>query len=237
MLRRTFLRQGGTLGLAMLATPVTGSAQAQSEGSGDLRFEVSRNGSEIGHHVLTFTQAGERLTVDIDIELRVRFAFITAYSYTHRNREEWEDGRLLGFSSRTDDNGTKHSVEARREGDELIVNGSEGRITAPTGILPGTYWHRRFLDEPTWINTQTGEIIEGTIAPRGAERIAGTDGEIEARRYRVTGDIDVDLWYADERWVKLAFDGPDGSRIDYRMVEAGAYRWLSYVPGVGTSNT
>lgn len=231
MHRRTLLTQGSALGLAMMATPSGGLARGQ----GDLRFEVFRNDSEIGHHVLSFSQDGDRLTVDIDIELRVGFAFLTVYAYKHRNREEWDGGRLMGFSSRTDDNGTRHSVDARREGDRLVITSSDDTITAPARILPGTYWHRRFLEEPRWINPQTGEIIEGVIDPLGTERVEGADGTLEARRYAVTGDIDVDLWYADERWVKLAFDGPDGSRIDYRLVEAGVYRWLSYTPAATSS--
>ena len=62
-------------------------------------------------------QDGPRLAVDIDIELEVRLAFITVYRYRHTNRELWDDGRLMGFTSRTDDNRTLHRVEARRVGD------------------------------------------------------------------------------------------------------------------------
>lgn len=228
MLRRTFLRRSGFLGLAMLATPAVGRAQAH----GDLRFQVFRDDSEIGHHALSFAQDGDRLTVDIDIALKVRFAFITAYAYEHRNREEWDGGRLLGFASRTNDNGTEHRVEARREGERLVIDGDAGRVTAPPGALPATYWHRRLLDQPAWVNTQTGRMIEGHVASRGRERLALMDQMVEAQRFRVTGDIELDLWYAGERWVKLAFDGPDGSRIDYRLVEDEAYRWLAHVPGV-----
>ncbi len=222
---------GMVAGMAMVGTKSAGAAAA----SGDLRFEVMRNGSEIGYHVLTFRQQGERLSVDIDIDLRVRFAFITAYRYEHRNHEEWEDGRLFSFKSRTNDNGTRHRVETRRDGGQLVIVGSAGRLTAPPDLLPTTYWHRNFMDRDRWIDTQNGRIVESAVTPEGTERIESAGRRVEAKRYKVRGDLDVDLWYHDERWVKLGFDASDGSRIEYRLTDARAYDFLSFRPGEPTS--
>jgi len=233
MLRRQFLRQstGLVAGMAMVGTGSKGAVA----GSGDLRFDVFRNGSEIGYHVLSFKQDGERLTVDIDIELRVRVAFITAYRYEHRNREQWEANELLSFKSRTNDNGTRHSVEARREGDELIVRGSKGKLEVPGSMLPTTYWHRNFMERNRWIDTQNGRIVESEVEARGKETIESAGERVEAERFAVRGDLDVDLWYRDDRWVKLGFDASDGSRIDYRLTNAEAYDFLSFRPGASSS--
>jgi hypothetical protein len=59
---------------------------------------------------------------------------------------------------------------------------------------------------------------------------------MEAKHFKVRGDLDVDLWYADDRWVKLAFAASDGSRIDYRLTKAEAYEFLSYRPGEPTTS-
>jgi len=41
-------------------------------------------------------------------------------------------------------------------------------------------------------------------------------GEIEARRYKITGDLARELWYdAEGRWVRLALTARDGSKIDF----------------------
>jgi hypothetical protein len=218
-------------GLAMVGT----RSAAADGASGDLRFEVMRNGSQIGYHVLSFRQEGERLTVDIDVDLRVRVAFITAYRYEHRNREEWEAGRLLGFRSRTNDNGTRHEVATRLDGDELVIVGSKGRLSGPADLLPTTYWHRNFMARERWIDTQNGRIVEGAVSAAGNERIESAGRMIEASRYTVRGDLDVDLWYHDDRWVKLGFAASDGSRIDYRLTDAAAYEFLSFRPGEPTS--
>jgi hypothetical protein len=230
MLRRRQVLARGLAAMAGFATVGTGRAGAEAT-SGDLRFDVLRDGSEIGYHVLSFRQQAERLTVDIDIELRVRFAFITAYRYEHRNREEWEAGRLLGFASRTNDNGTRSTVETRRDGDRLVIQGSEGRLSGPSDLLPTSYWHRDFMDRERWIDTQNGRIVQSAVTPDGSERIEAAGRTVEARRYRLRGDLEVDLWYEGERWVKLGFAAPDGSRIDYRLTDAAAYDFLSFRPG------
>ena len=220
----------------MAGMAMVGAKSVNANGmSGDLRFDVMRNGTEIGYHVLSFRQEGERLTVDIDIELRVKFAFITAYRYEHRNREEWEGGRLLGFKSRTNDNGTRTAVETRLEEGELVIVGSDGRLTGPASLLPTTYWHRNFMDRERWIDTQNGRIVESAVTPEGSERIESAGRMIEANRFKLRGDLDVDLWYHDDRWVKLGFTASDGSRIDYRLTDAAAYEFLSFRPGEPTS--
>ena len=233
MLRRQFLRQSAGLVVGMGMVGARGAPAGAN--SGDLRFAVFRDGSEIGYHVLSFAQDGERLTVDIDIELRVRFAFITAYRYEHHNREEWEAGALVGFKSRTNDNGTRHSVQARRSGDQLLIEGSDGRVEGPPSMLPTTYWHRNFMDRDRWIDTQNGRIVRSAVEASGTETIESAGRMVDAQRFEVRGDLDVDLWYHDDRWVKLAFDVSDGSRIDYRLTDADAYRFLSFRPGKPSS--
>jgi hypothetical protein len=102
-------------------------------------FAVTRNGSPIGYHRLRFTRDGQRLSVEIDIALEVKLAFITLYRFRHSNRELWENGRLLSFSSRTDDNRTPHQVRVRRAGEVILVEGSKGVVEAPGDALPTTY--------------------------------------------------------------------------------------------------
>lgn len=207
---------------------------AHGKASGDLRFDVARNDSLIGYHVLSFAQEGDRLTVDINIELRVKIAFVTVYRYEHRNREQWQDGVLQGFKSRTNDNGTRHSVTASRSGNELVIEGSKGKVEGPASLLPTSYWHRNFMEQRQWIDTQEGRIVTSTVEPKGLEQIAVADELREARHFALRGDLDVDLWYADERWVKLSFPASDGSLIDYRLTKAEAYEFLSFRPGEPT---
>ena len=169
--------------------PFLAPARAARADDSTQEFAVDRNGSPIGHHTLRFSRDGERLTVDIDILLEVKLAFITLYRYHHTNRELWEAGRLLSFASRTDDNGTAHRVEARRAGEVILVESDQGRVEAPGDALPSTYWHRRFLDAPVWIDTQVGRLLHCKVTPRGVTRVAAPGNMVAADGFAVTGDL------------------------------------------------
>ena len=209
-----------TLAAAALLMPLLAPTRAARADDSTQEFAVDRNGSPIGHHTLRFSRDGERLTVDIDILLEVKLAFITLYRYHHTNRELWEAGRLLSFASRTDDNGTSHRVAARRAGEVILVESDQGRVEAPGDAMPSTYWHRRFLDAPVWIDTQVGRLLHCKVTPRGVTRVAVPGDMVAADGFAVTGDLTLDLWYARDHWVKLEFKGSDGSIIAYRLERA-----------------
>lgn len=213
MNRRTFTT-------AALLAPVFGARGAFAAADAVQQFDVFRNGSPIGRHRLEFARDGERLAVQIDIELEVKLAFLTLYRYRHTNRELWEAGRLLSFASRTDDNGTPHEVRARRAGEGILVENGKGTIEAPGDALPTTYWHRRFLEAPVWIDTQEGLLKRCRVSPEGTVQVAAAGSSVGADRFAISGDLTLDLWYAGPQWVKLEFKGSDGSVIDYRLERA-----------------
>lgn len=194
--------------MALLGRPTV------AEGAG-LAFEVRRNGRRIGQHALDFRRDGDELAVAIAIDLRVRFGPIPLYGYMHHNEERWKAGELTRMTSETDDNGTPHRVVVERVADGLKATSPAGTWSHPAASYATTYWHRRFLDRPHWINSQTGEPAACEVAPAGRERIATTGEPIDADRYQVKGVLTLDLWYRNDFWAGLAFPGPDGSEIRY----------------------
>jgi len=216
-------RRDMLLGASGLLLPALIAEKGEGNGmepQGRVLFSVMRDGSRIGEHELRFKQSGPELEVDIAIELVVKVVFVTAYRYEHHNRERWRDGRLMGFTSRTNDNGERHRVRADRQDDIIRVEGSDGVIEAPGDTLPTTYWKRRMVQDERWIDTQHGRIVESRVEPRGEETVGLPRGKGEAARYALRGDLDLDLWYRGEGWVSLAFEAEDGSRITYRLEEA-----------------
>lgn len=209
--RRTVL---GALALSpvALAQPLVSAVPPQAR----LAFRVLRNDSPIGTHVLSFARDGERIEVRIAIDLAVRVLGITAYRYTHRNTELWSGERLLSIDSETDRNGRAYRVQARANGRGIEVEGTQsGRYLAPPDAVSTSYWHGHFL-RSVKIDTQGGRLLRTSIEELGEEtlRIAGI--ESPARRFRVSGDLTLDIWYdRDGIWSGLLFTGEDGSIIRY----------------------
>ena len=187
---------------------------------GVIDFAVVRGGDRIGHHRVTFTPRGDELIVDIDIRLDVSVAFINFYDYHHRNREVWRSGALAGFESTTDDNGRPNQVEVRRDGADVMIKGTAFSGPAPGDILPSSYWNPATIRAQSLINTQNGKVAKVTVTDLGDERITAAGRQIEARHYRLSGDVNVDLWYDNNGiWVKTAFKAPgDDTLISYELM-------------------
>jgi hypothetical protein len=222
------------MGLACASLTLTswpGQALAQAAGpdaklwlasvprEGIIDFAVERDGTPIGHHRLTFTRQGADVVVDIDIKLEVSFAFIKVYDYHHRNREVWRDGKLVGFETQTDANGSPFKVRATREGDLIAIKGEKYQGPAPGDLLPTSYWNPKTISASELINTQDGRLAKAKVADLGIETIDAAGTRIDARHYRISGDLDLDLWYdRNGMWVKTSFKAPsDGSLISYEL--------------------
>jgi hypothetical protein len=204
-------------GVALTALPVRAFGAALPVPAGNrLAFDVVRNGSKLGKHVLTFEPAGDALTVRIAVDLAYKIGFITLYHYTHRATELWQGGQVVTIQTTTDDNGDKNTVTAHREAAGLYVQGTKApRYLAPADALPGTHWNKAQLDGP-WINTQDGRLMHPKVTPTGIVSIPGAGGgTVRANRYVVSGDVQMETFYdAHSAWAGLAFK-KDGSDIRY----------------------
>jgi hypothetical protein len=200
---------------AMITAPAAAPAGPIPPGN-RIAFDVARNGAPIGTHTLGFTREGDVTRVDIAIDLAVRVLGITVYRYTHRNTERWRGERLVDMTSTTDRNGRPYRVRAEAKGPAIHVDSSEvGRFDAPPDLVTTSYWHPGFIRSRK-LDTQGGKLLDVQVADRGEEVIRAGGTDIPARRWRIDGDLKLDIWYdRTGQWAKLLFAGDDGSQIEY----------------------
>lgn len=193
-----------------------------------IAFKVLNDGTEIGHHRVTFETSGETVTVRTDIELSAYLAFVRVFHYRHEAKETWQGGQLVGFQSQTYDDGTDLSVMARLEGGAFKVDGATFDGVLRAGLIPTSYWNKALVEQQVLFNTQTGAELPVTITYVGEEEIAADGRRITADRYRLVSDMTLDLWYDENgHWAKSRFTAR-GSEIEYirearGVVEAAAH--------------
>lgn len=174
----------------------------------EIPFRVVRgNGRDIGFHRLSFDRQGDTVTVDIEIAIDIRIGFIPVFRYRHRNQERWRGDVLEALQSTTDDNGTAYEVRLEQDGAgryRLTRNDEQSQITGP--VLPTSYWRAETVGATQLLDTQRGVIREVTTRKAAEEVITVAGQPVRAHRYRMAGDLDLDLWYSQAgQWVKLAF--------------------------------
>lgn len=209
----------GAAGFAGLMLP--GGAEATGIPAGNrIAFDVSRGDDPMGRHTIDFTQDGARTIVDVAIDLEVKIAFITAFRYTHRNREIWEDGRLVQLDSTTDDDGTEYGVQVRREGDQLRIQSNvHGEKLVAGDLLPSSYWNVGTLQQTQLIDSAQGRILDIATETHGDSVLQLQGRTVVAKKHRIDSTIPIDVWYTSAgQWVGLRFDAR-GAAVNYILAE------------------
>ena len=190
--------------LAALPAPLRGAAAAPPAG---YRFHVVREGSRIGTHHVAISTAGDELTARIDVEIAVRLAGFTVFRLTHRFTETWTGDRLRLAVSRHERNGRVTEMEARAEGNAVLVRGPEGALRLPADAAPLTWWNPFRLNRPLFDNS-TGKPLRVQWA-----RTPLPGGGV---RWTATGDTESEGTYAaDGTWLGWSTKGEDGSAVVY----------------------
>jgi hypothetical protein len=186
----------------------------------DIRFEVLRNDTNIGQHVVTFRQDNDSVLASAVVDIAVRLGPIVLYHYKHSMRETWRGDEFVQLDSETDDNGKAFQVHAVRSEEHVVVESPQApRRLLPPATIPLTHWNILCMRRPLF-NPQDGVPIDSIVEPRGETTVALADGKmVHATRYSVVGKYALDDWYDDaHQWTAFRTIGRDGSTIDYRRV-------------------
>ena len=203
---------------ALLLVVIGASALAADR----IEMTITRNKEQIGTHTIAFVHDGARLHVDTRVEIAVSLAFLTVYRMLKTSRETWEEGRVVAYDATIDDNGTVSTIKARLNGENMVVDGPDGRVTAPLGTMISGYWSDRTVERKLLIDSSDGVLRRVSVGKATSENLAAGDREIATRRYRMTGDLNRDLWYGEDgRLVRMREIASDGSEIVTELTDLG----------------
>ncbi len=197
---------------------------------GEIRFDVLRNGQPAGWHRTTFVENGTALTVNSVFNLEIDFLFFTAFRFRYESETDWRDGALERLEARTDDDGSRNSLKAVRDGAFYVIKNGQETYNTRGPVYPTDHWNPAVLQQQRVLNTLTGRINQVQITPVDRETVQTEHGPVTATRYAYTGELETEAWYDDAgRWVKMRFAGRDGSTIEYvcRRCQGSAVRKVS----------
>ena len=183
---------------------LAGSANAVTvPSSGVLAFDVMREGNDIGDHRYTFLENGKALSVQVETDVAVKLPLIgvTVFRFEHESHETWRDGRLSALRSKTNDDGEEHQVD--------LAN-AQG--------FPASLWNDAILGQTVLLNMVDGRSMKASVVDVGPETVQAKGKAVPAHHYRLSGDLERELWYdASGMLVKVAFTADDGSHIEYTL--------------------
>lgn len=189
----------GGLGLS-LAPEVARAAPSR------LTFQVFRNGTKVGEHVVAFAGDETGRAVATDVDMTVKVGPVPVYRYRHSAVERWAGGKWLSVETTTNANGKAYRATARAMGAYVQIDGPKGPARGPADAVPLSHWNPASFGRPLF-NQQEGRMLKVRCA------------QVAPGHWTVRGEAEIDDFYdASGAWLALKGKLEDGSRMEYRRV-------------------
>jgi len=181
-----------------------------------IEFDIYRNNKHIGEHIFSFAKSNEQISIESKINFIIKKLGIVLYEYHVEGKEVYEDGKLIKFNSRTDQNGKEKYVNLKLENDEYIIDGSSFKGKTPTNYLLGTWWNHSIVETEAQISAVSGRIINQKVTFLGKETIKIGNKNYKTlhfnflstdKKLKKDKKLNTDVWYEEKtlNWVKAAF--------------------------------
>ena len=133
-----------TLGLLLgLGLTISGRARAADLGTEQRDFTILVDGDQSGSYSMSITERDDGSQImSASANVRVKYlGGLKVYRYGYRGTETWKAGRLVHFTSTSNDDGKEFTVSAVPEGKDLRlrVNGRDRMVRSDSWLT--TYWH------------------------------------------------------------------------------------------------
>lgn len=195
------LGRAGAAAVAAVILGLGGVARAES-----FAFTIFKESDPIGHDTYTITTDGDEKTVHVETKTDVKVLFVSYY-YRHSRTEVWKGTTLESFVSDTDDDGTRHHVEAYQDGGKLVATVDGAHKTLPANAIPFTLWTRDMMT-PTTPLFDIADLapLKLQFIDKGNASLSLAGRTVAVRHYQISGDLQWDMWYApDGTLLKTAF--------------------------------
>ena len=178
-------------------------------------FSLSWRGLDVGYSKINLTKSGKTVIANIEVEIAVKILNFDAFSYKLKNKETWRSGSLIKIASETIVGKKKEFAKGKRTSKGFEVEGSKYSGVVKGDPATTSYFSPDFLKRKIWISTQDGDPLSITTNKIGADKAKTVKGDIPAILWKVTGDLDLDLLYAEDgKWIGSRFNA-GGSQAEF----------------------
>lgn len=193
------------LAIGLILSHPAAAASAVDPPPGEYRYAVLHPVfGKIGTFTNAVTRAGNVTTVKTTVRIDAKLLFISLHRTTADRLEVWQGGRLVRFSGMTLDNSKTMRLTGHAAGDGFLIEGPNGKTSAPADVFPANPWSIRFTKSTTLMNTEDGRIIRVTIRREPDQPISVKGRTVETQHFTVSGGGTGEVWY-DQNNVPVQF--------------------------------
>jgi hypothetical protein len=180
-------------------------------------FDILRGADKIGTDTIDIEQQKDTTTVKVKTDVSVKVMYIEAYRYEHTCNETWKNGQLISFKSRTNDNGTKHSIDVTAAADKLSMEADGKHSDLPKTAAPESLWSKDVIRHFDAFDPDTGKRLSIKVTDVGEEVLTIHGVDHHTHHYKIAdtlkSDFARDLWFDGDVLVRTKIIGSDNSVI------------------------
>ena len=181
-----------------------------------IEFDIFRNNKHIGQNIFSFKKNGNQLQGESEINFQIKKLGVVLYKYHVKGTEYFENGKLVKFISKTNQNGKEKYVNIKLEDNNLVIDGSSFKGKVPTNYLLGTWWNHGLVEAEAQISAVSGRIIKQKVTFLGKETLIIGGKTYNTLHFNFSSvdkklakdkKLNTDVWYEEDslNWVKASF--------------------------------
>lgn len=210
-------RSAGLAALALLAAATSGAkADPAAAPAQTFLYEVEHpTYGNVGTYSNTIAQDGDNVEVTTKLRVAVKMLGIPLFHQEADRVEQWLKGRLVAFSSDTDDNGRKIDVAGKAQGDAFVIQSPLGNFTAPARVHPSNPLGLESLKTDVMMGTKTGKVEKIVITDTGETNVMLDGQSRQLHQYFIDSDKHQVVWLDDKGIVAGFQTEENGTRITF----------------------
>ena len=180
-------------------------------------FSLLWRGLDVGFSNIKLKRSGKKVIANIEVKISVKILNFDAFSYNLKNEEVWESGILTKINSETIIGKKTEFVSGKRKKNGFNIEGSKFSGLVEGNPATTSYFSPEFLKRKIWISTQDGDPLSVSATKIGPDIAKSINGEIPATLWKISGDLDLDLLYAEDgKWLGSRFYA-GGSQAEFLL--------------------
>jgi hypothetical protein len=176
----------------------------------------------IGTLTDTIDRSTEATRIDARLRIAVTILGIVVYRRESDITEIMRGNRLVSLQSVSDMDGRHLEVHGEAQGDQFVVNATDGSFAGPATTAPSDPWVLKRTGEGTMVYPDTGRIINVHISGGDYETVSVNGASVSARHFTVMGDKREDVWLDNREIPVMCRIVENGTPIDFVLQNATA---------------
>ncbi len=189
----------------------SGPARAMAESPRQLVYSVKHSiFGEIGTYSNLIEQAGALITIKTTAHFLVTALGVGLHREDAQRVEQFQGDRLMFFHGVTVKNGETTEIKGQASGNNFVIDGPAGQVTAPGSIKPANPWSTASIESNEMMRVDTGKVEKVTVTNGGQTNVDIDGASTPVREYDISGTTKYKV-YIDNHDIPVMFIVDDDS--------------------------